>query len=735
MDTSYVSTLTLIYLELCDRAFYRELVGKEKVMGANGVCKSATGQGLSLASGKSDMTLEELAVNTIRALSMDAVQKANSGHPGLPMGAADFAYVLWMKILRHDPSRPGWVNRDRFVLSAGHGSVLLYSLLHLFGYGVTLDDLKQFRQWESKTPGHPEYGVTPGVETTTGPLGQGFGNGVGMALAERILAGYFNTGKHRVIDHFTYVLVGDGDIMEGVSSEAASLAGHLGLGGLIYFYDCNQITIEGHTSLAFSEDVGKRFQAYGWHVVEIDGHDRAAIEQTLMECKQRPDQPNLIIGHTHIARGSPHKQDSASAHGEPLGEEEVKLTKQSLGFPGEPAFHVPQEVKSLFEKRRIELVAEAKKWDALFDEWAAANPDKVPAWRRFMNREIPENLTNVIPDFPAGKRIATRNASGEVLQIISKFIENLVGGSADLAPSNKTYLKAYPSIARGEFSGRNLHFGVREHAMGAILNGMALHGGLIAYGGTFLVFSDYMRPSIRMAALMKIPVIYVFTHDSIFVGEDGPTHQPVEHLASLRAIPNLVVIRPMDANETMVAWDVALRRKDGPTALILSRQDLPVVDSVKFSSANGLRRGAYVLAGDPAGKPELILIASGSEVGICMEAREIITARGKTCRVVSMPSWELFDAQAQDYRTMVLPQDAVLKIAVEAGCSLGWHRYVGDKGKIISIDRFGASAPYKVLVDKFAFTAEEIAKTAFEMLNTREPEVAYANSEGKKGTG
>ncbi len=661
--------------------------------------------------------LEELAVNTIRALSMDAVQKANSGHPGLPMGAADFVYVLWMDFLKHNPEDPHWPDRDRFVLSAGHGSMLLYSLLHLFGYDLPLEELKQFRQWGSRTPGHPEFGHTPGVETTAGPLGQGFGHGVGMALAERVMAAHFNEPGYEIVDHFTYGLVSDGDLMEGVSSEAASLAGHWGLGKLIYIYDDNKITIEGSTELAFSEDVGKRFEAYRWQVLEIDGHDHEEMRRALRTAKEERHRPSLIIAHTHIAKGSPGKQDSAKAHGEPLGEDEVKLTKKNLGFPLKPLFFVPQEVRSLFDCRRRELEKKASLWKELFSSWRKAFPEKAQLWAKFMERKLPDDLEEKIPQFKAGKSTATRSASGEVLQALAEELPNLIGGSADLAPSTKTIMKKFSSIKQGDFSGRNLHFGIREHAMGAILNGLSLHGGLIPYGSTFLVFSDYMRPSLRLAAMMRCPVIYLYTHDSIFVGEDGPTHQPVEHIAALRTIPNMTVIRPADATETAVAWLVALKRQEGPVALILSRQNLPILDRTRLAPAEGLRRGAYIISGWDIQSPDIILIASGSEVHIALEAQDLVAAQGRTARVVSMPSWEIFDIQPEEYKESVIPSAGPLRLAIEAGRSQGWHRYLGQFGDVITVEQFGASAPYNVLAEKFGFTAEGVASHALRMIN------------------
>ncbi|MBF8297999.1 MAG: cbbT, partial [candidate division NC10 bacterium] len=539
---------------------------------------------------------DQLCINTIRTLAMDAVQKANSGHPGLPMGAAAMAYVLWTRFLRHHPTNPSWPNRDRFILSAGHGCMLLYSLLHLTGYDLPLDELKRFRQWGSRTPGHSEYGLTPGVETTTGPLGQGFGNGVGMAIAERFLANHFNRPGYRIVDHYVYAIVSDGDLMEGISSEAASLAGHLGLGKLIYLYDDNRITIDGSTSLAFTENVGQRFEAYGWHVQRVDGNDLKEVEAALSAAQAATERPSLIIARTHIAYGSPNKQDTAEAHGAPLGEEEIKLTKRALGWPLEPAFYIPDEALAHFREALQRGRAWEAQWQAQFDAYAAAHPELAAEWRTVMNGRLPEGWADKLPAFtPGGGSMATREASGKVLNAIAPHLPTLIGGSADLTPSNNTYLKGYGDFQRDNVGARNLHFGVREHAMGSILNGMALHGGVIPYGGTFLIFSDYMRPAIRLAALSHIHVIYVFTHDSIGLGEDGPTHEPIEHLASLRAMPNLTVIRPADANETAVAWRVALEHRGGPVALALTRQKLPVLDRTTLASADLLRRGAYVL--------------------------------------------------------------------------------------------------------------------------------------------
>ena len=658
--------------------------------------------------------LEELAVNTIRALAMDAVQKAKSGHPGAPMGMADLAFVLWTQFLRHSPSDPHWANRDRFVLSAGHASMLLYSLLHLFGYPISLDDLQLFRQWESCTPGHPEYSPHLGVETTTGPLGQGFANGVGMALAERMLAADFNREGEAIVDHHTYGIVSDGDLMEGVSHEAASLAGHLRLGRLIYLYDDNHITIEGNTDLAFSEDVERRFQGYGWHVQRIDGHHRPAICKAIRAARKDGSRPSLIICRTHIAKGSPNKQDTAAAHGEPLGEDEVKATKQALDFPLEPAFLVPDVVREIFASRRKTLDQEAAAWRERFARWQQTHPELGRQWQARMERPLPPGLAERLPRFDPGQAMATRNASGAALQVLSAELPGLVGGSADLAPSTKTLIGKAQDVQHDSYSGRNLRFGVREHAMGGMLNGISLHGGFIPYGGTFLVFADYMRPAMRLAAMMKQQVIYVFTHDSVFVGEDGPTHQPVEQLMSLRAIPNLTVIRPADAQETGVAWLLALERQQGPTALLLSRQNLPVLDRAELAPAEMLRRGGYVLSDVP--NAELILLASGSEVHLVLEAARLLSQEGGRVRVVNMASWELFDEQPEEYREAVLLPSVHKRLAVEAGVTSGWHRYVGDHGVVHGIDRFGASAPWKVIAEKLGFTPETIAQKARELL-------------------
>jgi transketolase len=652
-------------------------------------------------------------------LSADGVEKARSGHPGMPMGAAAMAYVLWTRFLRHNPKNPNWPNRDRFVLSAGHGSMLLYSLLHLTGYDLPLEELQNFRQWGSKTPGHPEHGLTPGVETTTGPLGQGFANGVGMALAERHLASRFNRPGHHIVDHFTYGIVSDGDLMEGISHEAASLAGHLGLGKLIYFYDDNHISIEGNTDIAFTENRTGRFVAYGWHVQRVDdGNDLEGLEQALVEAQKETKRPSLIAVRTHIGYGSPNKQDTAGVHGEPLGPEELKLTKQNLGWPQEPTFLIPDEARAHFRRAIDEGQNLDERWQAAFEAYQENFQESAAEWQRWINGQLPDTWENDIPVFdPDEKGTATRVASGTVLNAIAPKIGNLMGGSADLAPSTKTLISGEADYQASDYGGRNLRFGVREHTMGGILNGMALHGGLMPYGATFLIFSDYMRPAIRLAALTKLQVIYVFTHDSIGLGEDGPTHQPIEQLAALRAIPNLTVIRPCDANETAQAWRAAINQRGGPVALALTRQNLPTLNrNASFASAEGLHQGAYILSDADNEKPEVILIASGSEVEIALEAAEIITAKGLAVRVVSMPSWELFDAQPQDYQHRVLPPEVKAKIAIEAGSPQGWHRYVGEFGRIIALDHFGASAPYKALYEKFGLTAGRVVANALEIV-------------------
>ena len=671
--------------------------------------------------------LDQLCINTIRMLAVDAVQKANSGHPGMPMGTAPMAYVLWTRFLRHNPANPQWPNRDRFVLSAGHGSMLLYSFLHLTGYDLSMDELKNFRQWESKTPGHPESYMAPGVETTTGPLGQGFANGVGMAIAERYMAAHFNRPGHTVVDHHTYGIVSDGDLMEGISHEAASLAGHLKLGKLIYLYDDNRISIEGSTDLAFTEDRAARFAAYGWQVQKLDdGNDLDAIATAIKKAQEETERPSAIVARTHIGFGSPNRQDTAAAHGEPLGADEVKLTKENLGWPLEPTFLIPEEALNRFRQALQRGEQWEMEWQARFQSYEEEYPQLAADWKRAMRGELPEDWDADIPTFPADEKgMATRVASGTVINAIAPRLPLLIGGSADLAPSTKTLIKDAGDFGAGQYENRNFHFGVREHAMGGILNGMALHGGVVPYGATFLVFSDYMRPTIRLAAMMGLKVIYVFTHDSIGLGEDGPTHQPIEHLASLRAIPGLTVLRPADANETAEAWRYALEQKDGPVALALTRQNLPTLDRDKYAPTHGLSRGAYILSDTEGGKPEVILIASGSEVHVALKGAEKLQEKGINGRVVNMASWELFDKQPDDYRNRLLPPKVTTRVAIEAGVTQGWHRYAGDRGEVIGIDRFGASAPYKVLFEKFGLTADRLAEKALGLigkLNSRTSE-------------
>ena len=678
-------------------------------------------------------SLETLSINTIRMLSVDAVQKANSGHPGAPMGLAPAAYVLWTRFLKHNPQNPSWPDRDRFVLSAGHGSMLLYSMLFLTGYDLPLDQIKQFRQWGSRTPGHPERGHTPGVETTTGPLGQGFGNGVGMAIAEAHLAARYNRPGFDVVNHFTYGIVSDGDLMEGVASEAASLAGHLKLGKLIYLYDNNRISLAGAADLSFTEDCAKRFEAYGWHTVSVeDGNDVGAIERALGAARAETSRPSLVLLRTHIGFGSPGKQDTFEAHGSPLGEAEVKATKEKLGWPLEPTFFLPDDALAHFR----EAVGKGQKseagWKERFSAYAEKFPELAKEFEQIMSGALPADWAAAIPSFPAdAKGVATRTASGKILAALATKLPTLIGGSADLNPSTFTVLPKLGDFespqravadkqgaAGGEWimPGRNLHFGVREHGMGAALNGMAAHGGIIPFGSTFLIFSDYLRPSIRLAALMGLGVIYVFTHDSIGVGEDGPTHQPVEQLAALRAIPRLIVLRPGDANETAVAWRVAIENRACPVALVLTRQNVPTLDRSQFAPADELRKGAYILADAPGGKPDIILIGTGSEVSLVVAAREKLAEQKIQARVVSMPSWELFDQQPQAYREAVLPKSVRARLAVEAALPQGWHRYVGDGGDVVAVDRFGASAPGNVVMEKLGFTVSHVVERATALL-------------------
>tara|TARA_R110001599_G_C12275834_1_gene662340 strand:+ start:10966 stop:13026 length:2061 start_codon:yes stop_codon:yes gene_type:complete len=677
--------------------------------------------------------LDQLCINTVRFLSVDAVQQANSGHPGMPLGAAPMAYMLWTRLLKHNPHNPDWFDRDRFVLSAGHGSMLLYSLLHLSGYDLSLDDIKQFRQWGSKAPGHPERGHTPGVETTTGPLGQGLANAVGMAIAEAQLAARYNRPGYPVIDHATYVLVGDGDLMEGVAAEAASLAGHLKLGKLTCLYDDNRVTLAASTDISFSEDRAQRFEACGWHTLSVaDGNDLAAIDTALQAARAETARPSLILVRTHIGYGSPNKQDSFESHGSPLGADEVRLSKQNLGWPTEPSFLIPEAALTHFRQAQVRGERDEAAWNDLMVAYAQVFPELAKELQYSLHGELPPDWDADIPVFPTdAKGIATRVASGQVMNAIAPRLPALTGGSADLDPSTHTALKGlgdfHPPVGAADdtqgadsggwsYAGRNLHFGVREHAMGAIVNGLAVHGATIPYGSTFLIFSDYMRPPIRLAALMGLHVVHVFTHDSIALGEDGPTHQPVEQLAALRAMPNLTVIRPGDANETVVAWRVALEIREGPVVLVLSRQNLPTLDRDHYASANGLRLGAYVLDDAADGKPNLILIASGAEVGLIVAAAQRLRTDGVAVRLVSMPSWELFEAQAETYRDSVLPPSIPARLAVEAGVGQGWHRYVGDRGGVLCVDRFGASAPASDMLREYGFSVEVVCQRALALL-------------------
>jgi transketolase len=690
--------------------------------------------------------LERLCINTIRMLSIDAVQKAKSGHPGMPLGAAAMAYVLWTRHLRHDPQQPSWPDRDRFVLSAGHASALLYSLLFLTGYDVSLDDLKHFRQWGSRTAGHPERSL--GIEATTGPLGQGFGNAIGMAIAERWLAATFNRDGFDVVNHFTYVLTSDGDMMEGVVAEAASLAGTLRLGRLIVLYDANRVTLSATTDLTFSEDVGARFAAYGWHVQSIDGDDVPALDEAIRVAQSVSDQPSLIVARTHIGYGSPNKQDTWHAHGEPLGEEEVRLTKQALGWIEDRPFHVPEraleEFRSAVPKGGVLNAA----WQQRVAAYRIAYPTSGAELMRLWSADLPKGWETTLPVFTiANDAVATRDAGAAVINAVADVVGNLIGGSADLDPSTRTTLKGRgdfesPSLAQAtgdvptqgtsggvwSYAGRNIHFGVREHAMAAAMTGMALHGGVIPYGSTFLAFSDYMRPSIRLAALSKAHVIYIWTHDSIALGEDGPTHQPVEQLAGLRSIPNMLVIRPSDATETVEAWRVALEHRDGPVGLVLTRQAVPVLDRTRLSAASGLRRGGYVLADADRRRLDVILIATGSEVSLALSAHAQLTKDGIGSRVVSMPCWELFDRQSQRYREDVLPSPVRARVSIEAGSPFGWERYVGTDGAIIGVNGFGASGPGSLVMREFGFTTEHIVKAAKAVIKRCTTRLATINS-------
>jgi len=647
------------------------------------------------------------AVNTIRMLSVDAIQKARSGHPGLPMGMADCAFVLWTKFLSHNPDDPEWKNRDRFILSAGHGSMLLYSLLYLSGYDISLDDIKNFRQWGSVTPGHPEYGIA-GIETTTGPLGQGFATGVGMALAEKILADKFNTKDFSPVDNKIYGIVSDGDIMEGVSSEAASFAGHLGLGNIIYIYDNNKITIEGSTDIAFDEDVVKRFESYGWHTVTIDGHNHREIEQAIEEAIKETLKPSLIIARTHIGYGSPSKQDTASVHGAPLGEDEVAATKKNLNWPLSPDFFVPDDVLLYFRSRKEELKDKYNQWSDSLERWRREHPDLSRLWDEIHNQMVPENIDDELIKSVPAEPAATRVSSGKILNRAAELMPWLYGGSADLGPSTKTIINSSGSISKGNFNGRNIHFGIREHAMGAILNGMSLYGGFVPFGSTFLIFSDYMKPAIRLASLMKRQVIYVFTHDSIFVGEDGPTHQPVEQIAGLRSIPGLTVFRPADSEETALCWAYALKNKKGPVALCLTRQKVPVLDHKNPLKASDISTGGYILALEDD-SPDVILVSTGSEVSIAVESKEKLKRHGIDARVVSMVSLDLFLKNTASVQKNIISENTPV-VVIEAASSQGWYSITRSPILCLTVDNFGASAPYEVLAEKFGFTPDKITE-------------------------
>jgi transketolase len=670
---------------------------------------------------KENNELQNLAINSLRFLSADGVEQANSGHPGLPMGAAPLAYAIWTRHLRHNPSNPAWPDRDRFILSGGHGSMLLYSLLHLTGYDLSLDDLKRFRQWGSLTPGHPEYGLTPGVETTTGPLGQGFANGVGMAIAEAHLAQLYNRPDHKIIDHYIYAIVTDGDLMEGVASEAASLAGHLKLGKLIYLYDDNRISIEGSTDVAFTEDRVQRFKGYGWHVQKItDGLDVEAIDKAIRRAKKDP-RPSIIMVRTVIGYGLPTRAGTAKAHGEPPGEVELNGAKAQLGWPIEPRFYIPDNVFTLYRQAKRTGARLERQWNQKMTAYAAKYPELAAELERRLFSELPADWAQAAPEFAADpKGLATRASSGKVLNALAVKLPDLVGGSADLAPSTNTWMANSPAFAPDCPEGRNYHFGVREHGMGAVVNGLSYHGGVIPFGATFMVFSDYMRPPVRLSALSHLGSIWVFTHDSIGVGEDGPTHQPVEQLAALRAIPNLVTLRPADANEVRESWILAIENRRRPTALVLTRQALPTLDRSLYAPATGLRKGAYILADLGEGKPQVILMASGSEVNLIVEAGKRLSVDGIAVRLVSFPSWELFKDQPESYRDSVLLPDVKLRLAVEAGISMGWQRWTGDHGHILALDHYGASAPGGEVFTRFGFTVENIEQIIRKMLKESE---------------
>ncbi|HEY8019517.1 MAG TPA: transketolase [Thermoanaerobaculia bacterium] len=664
-------------------------------------------------------SIEELAVDTLRTLAIDAVQKADSGHPGLPLGAAPMAYVLWQRFLKHNPRDPQWPDRDRFVLSAGHGSMLLYCLLHLTGYDLSMDDLKSFRQWGSRTPGHPEYRLTPGVEATTGPLGQGTTNAVGMAIAERLLAHRFNRPDHTIVNHRTYALVSDGDLMEGVSGEVSSLAGHLGLGKLTFLYDSNEVSLDGPTSMAFTEDVGKRYEAYGWQVLHVlDGNtDLDAIDRALHAADAEIGRPSIVVIHTTIGYGSPNKAGTSEAHGSPLGPEEVARTKKALGWEWEEPFYVPPEALAHLRGAVDRGAAAEADWQARFAAYAAKFPDLAAQWKQALAGELPDGWDAELPTWKAGEKESTRVAGGKALNAIAGTVEWLVGGDADLSTSTNTSLKGFASFDGASGEGRNVHFGVREHAMAGIANGMAYHGGVRPFVATFFTFSDYMKPSIRLAALSELPVVYVWTHDSIGLGEDGPTHQPIEHLAALRALPGMTMIRPGDANEAAEAWRVVMRNAHGPIGLVMSRQKLPVIDRATHGPASGLAQGAYVLAEASGGAPRLILIATGSEVSLALAARDQLEKDGVATRVVSMPSWELFARQTQELRDQVLPPAVAARVSIEAAATFGWERWVGDRGSIIGLERFGASAPGDTVLKELGFNVDNVVARAKALLS------------------
>jgi len=661
--------------------------------------------------------LAQSAINTVRVLAADAVQKANSGHPGMPMGAAPMGYVLWSDVMNYNPQNPEWPNRDRFILSAGHGCMFQYSFLHLTGYNLSLDDLKNFRQLHSKTAGHPEYGLTPGVEVTTGPLGQGFANGVGFAIAQKFLAARYNKPGFELFNYTIYAICSDGDLMEGVSAEAASMAGHMKLDNIIYLYDDNHISIEGDTSIAFTEDTAKRFEAYGWHVEVVkDGNDIGAIAEAIKKCQAVTDKPSIIKIRTHIAFGSPNKVDTAGAHGSPLGEPELKLVKEGFGFDPNQSFMIPADVADHYKKAGSKGAAKEKAWNELFNAYKEKYPELAAEYELLSSGKLPAGWKDKLPTFkPEDGKVATRQASGKVLNAIAESLPTLIGGAADLAPSTETLLKKFESFTPANFGGRNFHFGIREHAMGSALNGMALTKGIIPYGATFLIFSEYMRPTIRLAAIMKIRPIFVYTHDSIGLGEDGTTHQPVEQLASLRSIPNTIILRPADANETAQAWRVALEHTTGPVCIVLTRQGLPVIDQTKYGKATDLEKGAYILS-EPAETPKLILIGTGSEVSLAMEAQAKLKEQGIPARVVSMPSWELFEKQDKVYKEKVFPSSIRKRIAIETGSPLGWHKYVTDEGTTVTMNTFGESGPINDLFKYFGFTVDNVVSKAKEIL-------------------